>query len=127
MKIKATISAISKNMFFGVGFVLFASLVLLINWFFNLPVKQADTINRRLVKTEQQIELLKLAQNELILRYDKAEDLFADKNGLSEEQINSTLTGVKQDIEYFKRLPSSEKSFCIGHFTRQSAYRTECF
>ncbi len=42
MKIKATISAISKNLFFGVGFVLFASLVLLINWFFNLPVKQAD-------------------------------------------------------------------------------------
>lgn len=102
MKIKATISAISKNMFFGVGFVLFASLVLLINWFFNLPVKQADTINRRLVKTEQQIEILKLVQNELILRYDKAEDLFADKNSFSEEQINSTLTGVKQDIEYFR-------------------------
>jgi PAS domain-containing protein len=102
MKIKANISAISKNMFFGVGFVLFASLVLLINWFFNLPVKQADTINRRLVKTEQQIELLKLAQNELILRYDKAEDLFADKNSLSEEHINSALSGVKQDIEYFR-------------------------
>jgi PAS domain S-box-containing protein len=100
MKIKATISAISKNMFFGVGFVLFASLVLLINWFFNLPVKQVDMINRRLVKTDQQIELLKLAQNELVLRYDKAEDLFADKNGLSEEQIDATLRGVKQDIEY---------------------------
>jgi PAS domain S-box-containing protein len=102
MKIKANISAISKNMFFGVGFVLFASLVLLINWFFNLPVKQADTINRRLVKTEQKIEFLKLVQNELILRYDKAGDLFADKNSLSEEQINSTLTGVKQDIKYFQ-------------------------
>ncbi len=102
MKIKATISAISKNLFFGVGFVLFASLVLLVNWFFNLPVKQADTINRRLVKTEQQIELLKLAQNELILRYDKAEDLFADKSSLSEEQINSTLIGVRRDIEYFR-------------------------
>ncbi len=104
MKIKATISAISKNIFFGVGFVLFASLVLLINWFFNLPVKQADMINRRLVKTDQQIELLKLAQNELILRYDKAEDLFADKSGLSEEQINATFTGVKQDIEYLSAL-----------------------
>jgi hypothetical protein len=101
MKIKATISAISKNLFFGVGFVLFASLVLLINWFFNLPVKQADTINRRLVKTEQQIELLKLAQNELVLRYDKAKDLIADKSSLSEDQINSTLNGVRRDIEYF--------------------------
>jgi PAS domain S-box-containing protein len=102
MKIKATISAISKNLFFGVGFVLFASLVLLINWFFNLPVKQADEITRRLVKTEQQIELLKSVQNELILRYDKAEELFADKNSLSQEQINSTLIGLRQDLEYFK-------------------------
>jgi PAS domain S-box-containing protein len=101
MKIKANISAISKNLFFGVGFVLFASLVLLINWFFTMPVKQADTINRRLVKTDQQIELLKLVQNELILRYNKAQDPFADKNSISEEQINSALTGVKKDIEYF--------------------------
>ncbi len=36
MKIKANISAISKNIFFGVGFVLFASLVLLINWVFTI-------------------------------------------------------------------------------------------
>ncbi len=33
----------------------------------------------------------------------RREDLFADKNSLSEEQINSALTGVKKDIEYFLR------------------------
>ncbi len=102
MKIKTTISAISKNMFFGIGFVLFAGLVLLINWFFNSPVKQADMINRRLVRTEQQINMLRSAQNELILRYDMAEDLFADTQSLSEEQVTSALNTVKSDIEYFQ-------------------------
>ena len=117
MKIKATISAISKNMFFGVGFVLFASLVLLINWFFSLPVKQADEIDRRLVKTEQQIELLKSVQNELILRYDKAEELFADKNSLSQEQINSTMIGLRRDFEYFRRFQPGKESFRIIRLT----------
>ncbi len=102
MKIKTTISAISKNIFFGVGFVLFAGLVLLINWLFSLPVKQADEIDRRLVKTEQQIDWLKSVQNELILRNDNAEELFADKNSLSQEQIITTIMGLKRDFEYFK-------------------------
>jgi len=102
MKLKVNISAIQKNMFFGIGFVLFASLVLLINWFFNLPVKQADMINRRLVKTEQQIELLKSIQNEFILRFNKADDLFADNSGFSQEQVNSALSEVRRDITYFK-------------------------
>ncbi len=85
------------------------------------------TINRRLVKTEQQIELLKLVQNELILRYDKAEDLFADKNSLSEEQINSTLIGVRRDIEYFRGFSLVRNHSELADITRQSAYRTECF
>jgi PAS domain S-box-containing protein len=102
MKIKTTISAISKNMFFGIGFVLFASLVLLLNWLFSLPVKQADAFDRKLIKTEKQIDLLKSVQNEFVLRYDKMEELFADKNSLSLEQTNATLIDLRRDLEYFK-------------------------
>jgi len=92
----------NKSLFFGFGFVLFTSLVLLINWLFSLPVKKADTIYRQLVKTEMQIQQLKSVQNEFLLRFLKQDDVFADEKALTQEEASSVISGIKRDIEFYK-------------------------
>jgi PAS domain S-box-containing protein len=102
MKQNTNISAIHKNLFFGIGFVLFASLVLMLNWLLNLPVKQADVVEGQLAKTEQQIQLLQSMQNEFILRFEKADDLFSDEKGLSQQQVNTTLESIRHDLKLLR-------------------------
>jgi PAS domain S-box-containing protein len=101
MKIKINLPAMNKNLFFGFGFVLFTSLVLLINWLFSLPVKQADRINRQLMRTEQQIQLLKSMQNQFILSFEKSDGLFSDEKGWTQQEINATISSIRQDIEFY--------------------------
>ena len=102
MKIKASILALNRNLFFGLGFVLFTSLVLLINWLFNLPVNQADVINKQMVRTEQQIKLLKSMQTKFILQSRNAEDMFSEEKMLTQHDASLAVSAIRRDIAYYK-------------------------
>jgi PAS domain-containing protein len=104
MKIKATLLAINKSLFFGIGFVLFTCLVLLINWLFNLPVEQTDKISRQIIETERQIEMLKSVQSEFLLRFLRAEDFYVQEAGQAKKDGSSVFRAIRLDIDYYNRL-----------------------
>jgi PAS domain S-box-containing protein len=104
MKIKATLLAVNKNLFFGIGFVLFTSLVLLINWIFSLPVRQTDTIYRQLIKTEQKIQQLKTVQDESLLHFLRVEDLTVQETGSAKKEASSVIKSIRFDLENYMGL-----------------------
>jgi PAS domain S-box-containing protein len=85
MKLITNLSAIQKNLFFGIGFVLFASLVLFINWGLNLPVKQEETLSRQLAHTSQQLQLIGESMN-----------------GKGTALVPSMISEIRKDIEICK-------------------------
>jgi PAS domain S-box-containing protein len=102
MKIKASILAVNKNLFFGLGLVLFTSLVLLINWLFNLPVIKADALNMQLAKTEQQIKQLKSLETEFVLQSRKTYDPLSEDKILTQHDAVMAISAIRHDIEYYK-------------------------
>jgi PAS domain-containing protein len=103
MKIKATLMGINKSLFFGIGFVLFTSLVLLINWVLNLPVEQTDTLFRQIIGTEQQIHLLKSVHSEYLLHFVKADDFIGQEAGLTKKDVSSLIRTIRLDIDYYNK------------------------
>ena len=87
----------NKNLFFGLGFVLFTSLVLLINWLFNVPVNQVEIIGRQWIHTEKQQATLHSLQSEFLLHFEKEEDL-----GTVESDVRSVIGTLRKDIEAYR-------------------------
>jgi PAS domain-containing protein len=102
MNKKASNSAINNKLFLGFWFVLFAALVLMVNWLFHIPVTKADELITRLADTDKQITRLKAIHAEFLLSQDKEDNLFTTEGNPIENEANSIIVTIKNNIEYLK-------------------------
>lgn len=91
----------NKNLFFGLGFVLFTSIVLLINWVFNLPVKQAEKIGQQWTVTEKQLAVLQSMQSEFLVRFEKEEHVLSEE-GITDGEARSVVRTIREDIDTYR-------------------------
>jgi PAS domain-containing protein len=92
----------NNKIFFGFWFVLFAALILMINWLFRLPVIKADEFNTRLADTDKKITRLNAIHAEFLLSNDKEDNLFTNAENKSETEARSIIGNIKQDLVYFR-------------------------
>jgi PAS domain-containing protein len=102
MNKKASNSAMNNKIFLGFWFVLFATLVLMVNWLFHVPVIKADELLTRLADTDNRITHLKAIHAEFLLSYDKADNLFTIADNKIETEARTIIEDIKQDLLYFK-------------------------
>ena len=95
MNKKSADSATKNKLFLGFWFVLFAALIILINWLFRLPVIQSDGLYKRLADTEKQITRLSALHAEFLLYFDKEDNLFAVSGDNMENEAKSDYPGYK--------------------------------
>lgn len=100
MNLKKFIPAMNKNLFFGLGFILFAALVLLLNWIFRLPVNQAEKIHRQVVSAESNIMQLRAIRSEYMLGLINENNLFAETGDKSEAEATRLIQAVRKDMEF---------------------------
>jgi PAS domain S-box-containing protein len=109
MNVKSFIPAINTTLFFGLGFFLFALIVLFINWFFSLPVNQAFMINKQLSATEKHLIELKALKSDFMFSFEKEDNLFVSANGSVENEVKSLINGTRQDISFYRTFPRLNK------------------
>jgi PAS domain-containing protein len=102
MNKKASNSAINNKLFLGFWFVLFAALVLMVNWLFHIPVTKADELITRLADTDKQITRLKAIHAEFLLSLDKEDNLFTTESNPIENEANLMIVTIKNNIENLK-------------------------
>ncbi|MBN1144445.1 MAG: GAF domain-containing protein [Bacteroidales bacterium] len=102
MNKKASKSAMSNKIFLGFWFVLFATLVLVINWLFRMPVHNADELVLRLSATKSQLADLKAIHVNFLLNYNQADNLFSNADDKVESDARSTITAIRRDLTYCK-------------------------
>lgn len=100
MKLPDKLPTLSKNLFFGLGFIFFTSMILLFNWLLILPVRKADRILQQLPVTEQKIHALHALQSQILLNLEQEKDLFAE-NGES-DPVQTAFAGIRQDIAFYR-------------------------
>ncbi|HEX2395437.1 MAG TPA: hypothetical protein VHI78_08825, partial [Bacteroidales bacterium] len=76
MNITTSNSAVKNKVFLGFWFILFASVILLVNWIFRLPANRAEDFQMRLADTDKQITKLSAIHAEYLLRNDKEDNVF---------------------------------------------------
>lgn len=109
MNIKASNSATNNKLFLGFWFVLFAALVLTVNWLFLLPVMKGDKLNIRLADTEKQITRLAGLHAEFLLQYDKEDNLFSNRKSVTENEAKTTFGGLKIALTNLQEYPIVKK------------------
>jgi len=109
MNIKPFLPAINTTLFFGIGFFLFALIVLLINWYFGLPVNQAFMINKQLTVTEKYLIGLKALKSDFMLDFEKEDNLFASVKGSVENEAYTSINQIRKDIELYEAFPRLSK------------------
>jgi len=102
MKIKAALLAINKSLFFGIGFILFTGLVLLIIWIFGLPVKKADDLKYQLIRTEQQVLQLSCLQSESPSNPMNAGEVSLSEKGRTKPDAISVIRTLKHDVQNYR-------------------------
>jgi hypothetical protein len=102
MNKKASNSAINNKLFLGFWFVLFAALVLMVNWLFHIPVTKADELITRLADTDKQLTRLKAIHAEFLLSHDKEDNLFTTEGNPVENEANAIIVTIKNTIENLK-------------------------
>jgi PAS domain-containing protein len=114
MKLPDKLPAISKNVFFGFGFVFFTSMILLLNWLFSLPVTRADRVLQQLPATEQKIHQLSALQSELLLNLEKETDLLSGNE--LRETVDDAFAGIRQDISFYRsfRLVTRQENLSVA-------------
>ncbi len=101
MEKKAHIAALNNKILLGLWFVLFAIVVLFVNWLFSKPLKQDDAVISQLAATHRQITRLKALHAEYILNFDKGDYLFISPENVTETEAKSVINSVKQDLQYY--------------------------
>jgi len=102
MNLKKYIPAMNKNLFFGFGFILFAAMVLLVNWIFRLPVNQAEKIHRQVVSAESNIMQLRAIRSEYMIGLINENNLFADTGDETEEEAGRLIKAVRKNLEFLE-------------------------
>ncbi len=104
MKKKAYNPALNNKFFLGLWFVLFAALILLVNWLFTRPLHQMDDLNSRLASTDKQITRLKALHAEFLLSQDKGDNLFITSESTAEQEATSLLSTIGQDLDHYTNI-----------------------
>ena len=96
---KKTVDSATKNkLFLGFWFVIFAALIILINWLFRLPVIQSDALYKGLANTEKKITRLSAIHAEFLLNFDKEDNLFTVSGDNMEDEAKSVIRDIKDEI-----------------------------
>jgi PAS domain S-box-containing protein len=121
MNKKASKSAISDKLFLGFWFVLFATLVLVINWLFRMPVQKADELVLRFSTTKSQLTDLKSIHVNFLLNYNQADNLFSNDDNKTESDARSIISDIRRDLTFYKAHYSlarkKEVSASLAHFS----------
>ncbi|MFO7369486.1 MAG: GAF domain-containing protein [Bacteroidales bacterium] len=102
MNKKASKSAISNKIFLGFWFVLFATLVLVINWLFRMPVQKADELVLRFSSTKSQLTDLKAIHVNFLLNYNQADNLFSNTDIKAESDARLIISEIRRDLTFCK-------------------------
>jgi PAS domain S-box-containing protein len=101
MERKTYIPAMNSKIIPGLWFVLFAVLVLLVNWLFTRPLDQVNALEERLLKTDKLLVRLKALQTEYILSFEQAEQLFPGSDLSLEQESRTLLAGINNDLDFY--------------------------
>lgn len=104
MKRITSLHAMNKKFFLGLWFVLFASMILFCNWFFNRPLQHIDAHNRNLAETHRQITRLKAIYAEFLLNYHLEGTLFVSAENTAETEAKTILQQIGLDLKYYRTL-----------------------
>ncbi len=102
MNKKASKSAISNKLFLGFWFVLFATLVLVINWLFRMPVQNADELVLGFSSTKSQLTELKAIHVNFLLNYNQADNLFSNVESKAEADARLIISDIRKDLNFYK-------------------------
>jgi len=107
MNIKTSNSATKNKLFLGFWFVMFASLILLLNGIFQLPVNKADELVSRLADTEKQITALSSLHARFLLNNDKEDNLFTLTDKKTDTETRQLIANINQNITIINNHPVS--------------------
>jgi PAS domain S-box-containing protein len=114
MNIKTSNSATKNKLFLGFWFVLFASLILLINWLLYIPVNRADQLMNRIADVEMQITRLTALHSEYLVTNDKEDNLFSGISGNIELEAKLVTASINEHINSIKSVNSIAKKETIS-------------
>lgn len=100
MNIKTSDPSTKNKIFLGFWFVLFATLILLVNWLFHIPVQKADKLVNNIDHIEKLINKLSSKHAQFLLSSSREDNPFI----LSEEQIEKEARQVIRDIRISMKL-----------------------
>ncbi len=120
MNKKASKSAMSNKLFLGFWFVLFATLILVINWLFRMPVHKADELVLRFSNTKSQLTELKAIHADFLLYYNQADNLLSNADSKAESDARSIITDIRRDLTLYETnyslVRKKEVSASLEHF-----------
>lgn len=101
MERKTYIPAMSSKIIPGLWFVLFAVLLLLVNWLFTRPLDQVNALEERLLKTDRQLVRLKALQTEYIMTFEQAGQLIPGTDPGIDQESRTLLAGINSDLNFY--------------------------
>jgi PAS domain S-box-containing protein len=125
MNIKNSSSSAKNKIFLGFWFVLFAVLILIVNWVFSIPVNRANDIIRTLDETDKEITRLTALHASFLLGNDKEDNLFITSEETVENEAKQIIGQVNENILFVKgHHIANKKSFAtsLDVFSKQVNY-----
>jgi PAS domain-containing protein len=98
MSKKDSDSALKNKVFLGFWFVLFAALILLVNWLFRMPVNKANDQINRLEEIDKQVTRLTALHAQYILSTDREDNLFTIDESATEKEVRQVINSINNTI-----------------------------
>jgi PAS domain S-box-containing protein len=113
MNIKDSSSSIKNKIFLGFWFVVFAALILMVNWLFRVPVNHADIIINQLEHIEKQIAHLTSLHARFLVSYDRQDNLLANTDEAFESETDTIVKNINERITTIQQY----------HFAKRKEFR----
>ena len=98
MNKKPSNKAMNNKIFLGLWFILFAALILLVNWLFRIPVLKTDNLMDRLADTDKQITKLTAIHAKFLLNKDKEDISFSSAEFNVELEARLVTEAIKRNL-----------------------------
>jgi PAS domain-containing protein len=105
MNIKTSQSAVKNKLFLASWFILFAGLIVLVNWLLLLPLNRSEALIDRLTDTDKQLTRLTAFHAQFLLNRDKEDNLFNASNENIQNEIKQATLNITGHINAFKDNP----------------------
>lgn len=99
MNIKTSDSSTKNKIFLGFWFVLFATLILLVNWLFHIPVNKADYLVDDVERTEKLINKLSSKHAQFLLSNNREDNPFIVSNEQVEKDTRQVIRDIKGSVQ----------------------------